>query len=356
MSVGSDGFYEASRQGESMDSLADELADAWDDGGGGHELGSSFLEGLREGSLEPSAMEDNISSGNRMQNGGFYGTSSPASPMQMADVEDTWHSPIQSSGNSKKSPNRRHKRDKSRHESVVDDSQQDCGNLDAISPSLSRELAAIESLARQGLNEDAFSEAGGVVSRTTTLLKDLGPQASLENGATRIATAYTSMANHRAHKPREILNLAQSLLFARSFSLSEEETDSLVSEIDLLIEHLHLPTGLSPLQPLHALITSTADLVHSLRSVADIIQESHQGSSTAFRRLKNVQALVTELRQEEEAREEAIRYLERGEWDQRIRSGQAASICGEVVTGFEATCDEWRDRLLGMSTAAVTPA
>ena len=73
-------------------------------------------------------------------------------------------------------------------------------------------MAHVEQLARQGLNDDSVSEAGGVIPRTTTALEDLGAQASIENGVSRIVTAYTSIAGHRTQKPREIFSLAQSFL------------------------------------------------------------------------------------------------------------------------------------------------
>lgn len=60
---------------------------------------------------------------------------------------------------------------------------------------------------------------------------------------------------------------------------------------------------------------------------------------------------MAELRREEEGREEGTRWIERGNWDQRLRDREAGRLCGEVVSGFEAVFGEWRQRLFGDALA-----
>ncbi|ERF74463.1 hypothetical protein EPUS_03901 [Endocarpon pusillum Z07020] len=355
LSIASDGLYGELGEGEDMDNLADELADAWDENGE-EEPGSSFLDGLREGSAEPLSLHDEICSGNNVGSPEFHSVRSPTTPLRKPVVDDPLGSPTRSAGNIRRSTSLQHREDESRcmGSNYADDS--DLEEAKVISPALARQMTNIEALARQCLNDDSVSEAGGVVLRTTLALQDLGPQSSIENGVTRMTTAYTSIAMHRTQKTREIYSVAHSLLLDRYPNLAEEDIGGLIAELDILLEYLQLPSGPSPLQSLHSLIAGTADLAHSLRSLTDMIQESKQAASAASRRLKNAKDVVMELQQEEEAREEGIRYLEEGDWDRRIRDREAECLCGDVVAGFETTFDAWRYRLFGTLSTEGTPA
>jgi hypothetical protein len=355
LSVASVGSFDALGGGEGMENLADELADAWDEDAGDG-AGSSFLEGLREGSLEPSLLPDEMCNGGDFDHGGAYSVRSPPTPSRRPVLDEALYSPTRLAGNVKRDTSKRHKRGESQYDGSDRGAVFDREEAEGILPALAQQMGNIEALASRGLGDDTVSEAGGVIPRTTTALKDLGAQASIENGATRIITAYTSIASHRTHEIREVFSLAHSLLLDRYPTLSEEEIDSLTYELDLLIRYLQLPSGPSPLQSLQSLVANTTDLAHSLRSLSDILQESRQAASAASRRLKNARDFVMELQYEEEAREEGIRYLEKGDWDRRIRQREAQRVCGDVVAGFETTCNVWRDRLFGTISAEATPA
>src|SRR5947209_5042827 len=90
----------------------------------------------------------------------------------------------------------------SRHqkaESIYDGSDYgpDSDNEDTdVPPILAKRIRDIETVTRMSMNTDTLSEDGGVIKRTTNALKDLGPQSNIENGVTRLITAYTSMATH----------------------------------------------------------------------------------------------------------------------------------------------------------------
>lgn len=111
-------------------------------------------------------------------------------------------------------------------------------------------------------------------------------------------------------------------------------------------------TALNPLVSLQALISQTADITHSLRSLSDTLYESRQLTATASRRLRSARELVADLRREEEGREEGSRWIERGQWDRRLKDREAGKVCGDVVSGFEAVCGEWREKLFGAAEVA----
>lgn len=98
---------------------------------------------------------------------------------------------------------------------------------------------------------------------------------------------------------------------------------------------------------MQALISQTSDITHSLRGLSDTLYESRQLTATASRRLRSARELVAELRREEESREEGSRWIEVGEWDRRLRDREASQECRDVVSGFEAVCGEWREKLFG---------
>lgn len=108
-------------------------------------------------------------------------------------------------------------------------------------------------------------------------------------------------------------------------------------------------SALNPLVSLQALISQTSDISLSLRGLSDTLYESRQLTSTASRRLRSARELVADLRREEESREEGSRWIERGEWDSRLKDREAAKVCRDVVSGFEAVCGEWREKLFGAS-------
>ncbi len=55
---------------------------------------------------------------------------------------------------------------------------------------------------------------------------------------------------------------------------------------------------------------------------------------------------MAELRREAEIKEESVRWVENGKWDDRLAGRECARVCGEVVGGFEDVCNGWRELLL----------
>ena len=108
-------------------------------------------------------------------------------------------------------------------------------------------------------------------------------------------------------------------------------------------------SALNPLVSLQNLISQTSEITHSLRGLSDTLYESRQLTSTASRRLRSARELVADLRREEERREEGSRWIELGGWDRRLKDREAGKECKDVVSGFEAVCGEWREKLFGAS-------
>lgn len=73
---------------------------------------------------------------------------------------------------------------------------------------------------------------------------------------------------------------------------------------------------------------------------------SRQTTVLANRRLKSARELVAEMRREEEKREEGEQWIKTGNWGERLSRRECASVCGDVVGGFEEVCNGWRERLL----------
>jgi hypothetical protein len=162
-------------------SLADELAEAWNEEG--EEDGSSLAlvdtsqsQGQRQiyvGDVHDfgigGGMGMGIPSSNALQNIIYNGNLSPPMP---------------------KSRKRATKASHSRHESNYDGSDygndSDLEDSGGISAGLEARMAGIEALARRG-TESNGSELDSVVIRTVGSLKDLGNQSGVENGATRYA-------------------------------------------------------------------------------------------------------------------------------------------------------------------------
>lgn len=56
---------------------------------------------------------------------------------------------------------------------------------------------------------------------------------------------------------------------------------------------------------------------------------------------------MAEWKRESEVREEGVRWIERGGWEERLKGREAGRTCERVVGGFEEVCERWRERLVG---------
>ncbi|PLB45083.1 hypothetical protein P170DRAFT_416002 [Aspergillus steynii IBT 23096] len=350
-------FGGAADMGGGLGNLADELADAWEEEEGGYGYASGQeMEHVPGASQRPdrSDTEDEYHMANRTPSSGY------------SSERGSLHPPRPKTRNGAN----RHRRHESHYDGSDYGNESDLEEAD-ISPSLESQMAEIESLARRGI-ENNGSENDHVIQRAVEALRDLGGQSGIENNAMRLITAHSSITSHLTHQTRTLQTLTHPLLFSPFPILSSDAIDALIPLIDDdLLPNLPYPfpdpsrsrpdtpsqtSTLDPLVSLQTLVSQTSDITLSLRGLSDTLYESRQLTSTASRRLRSARELVAELRREEEGREEGTRWIERGDWDRRLKDREAGRECGDVVSGFEAICGEWRERLFGAAGAEVAAA
>ncbi|KAF7587541.1 hypothetical protein BBP40_007076 [Aspergillus hancockii] len=350
----------AEMSGGGLGNLADELADAWEqeEGGYGYASGQE-IENVPADSqhLDHSNSEDGYHMGTRTPSSGY------------SSERASLHPPKPKTRNG----GHRHRRHESQYDGSDYGNDSDLEEAAEISPSLELQMAEIESLARRGI-ENNGSENDYVIARVVEALRDLGGQSGIENNAMRLITAHSSITSHLTHQTRTLQTLTHPLLFSPFPLLSADAIDALIPLIDEeLLPNLPYPfpaqshhssrpatpshsSALDPLFSLQSLVSQTSEITLSLQSLSDTLYESRQLTSTASRRLRSARELVAELRREEEGREEGTRWIEKGDWDRRLRDREAGRECGDVVSGFEAVCGEWREKLFGAAGAEATAA
>ncbi|KAJ6005293.1 hypothetical protein N7451_003237 [Penicillium sp. IBT 35674x] len=342
--------FSAGAGGGGLGNLADELADAWEqeEDGYGYASGQENTAGSQQ--TDQSDGEDAY-----LQSVRDMRSQSPADSPARNRLRATQI--------------RQHRRQESQYDGSDYGNDSDLEEAADLSPALESQMADIESLARRGI-ENNGSENDHVIQRTVESLKDLGGQSGIENSAMRLITAHSSITSHLTHQTRILQSLIHPLLFSPFPLLSDDAIDSLMPLIDEgLLPNLPYPfpeqihrdsrpntpsqtSALNPLVSLQALISQTADITHSLRGLSDTLYESRQLTSTASRRLRSARELVSDIRREEESREEGSRWIEVGEWDRRLQDREAGKECRDVVSGFEAVCGEWREKLFGAAEVA----
>ncbi|EGC46251.1 conserved hypothetical protein [Histoplasma capsulatum var. duboisii H88] len=342
--------------GGGLGNLADELADAWDEDGEGEE-GEEDLSGFQERNDHVQIPDEEDASSRSRDT-----SESDSDAERLRDGESNRSSLQIPKQRSKTGQYQKHHRHEPSYDGSDYGNDSDFEEPGDLTPGLEKQMAGIENLVRWSMGDNLPS--GKIVDRVVESLRDLGGQSGIENSATRLITAHASLASHLTSQIRALQTLTHPLLFSRFPTLSSEAIEDLVPLIDDILPNLPFPVSQSPHPPepqtshddalhsLRALLSQTSDLTHALRALNDTIHESRQLTSAAARRLKSVRELVAEMRREEERREEGTRWIEKGEWDRRLQQREAGRVCGDVVSGFEAVCGEWRARLFGPEVAA----
>ena len=349
-----------------LGSLADELGDGWGDEAV-EEHGSVFLNNIREDTEERTSRSPKQDDPHGLGDMHDFGLGMPL------------HSPRPSSQSASKStlqlPMTQHHKSPSQVSYDGSDyfspTSPDSSSSHSLPPSFLRHVSDIESLTRLSVfSDDLLSEHGALIPRTTHALKDLGAQSSIENGVTRLITAYTSMSMHRSHKTKDLFAMSHGLLYSNQVygsglpppvaHLDEPTLDTLLQSVDDLELSIPVP-GVSaqpqsqqnPLLSLQILASQTNELIYSLRALSDVLHESRVAANTASRRLKSVKELASEMKQELDLAEEGVRWIEEGGWEERLSAREAGRACREVVSGFEGVCQGWKDKLMGVQDPAV---
>ncbi|KAK4645565.1 hypothetical protein QC761_202630 [Podospora bellae-mahoneyi] len=241
-----------------------------------------------------------------------------------------------------------HRRKGSAYDGSEYGSESDLDN-GGMPPRLIEKMDEVESLARRG-TEKTGGPLDGTFQRVTEGLRDLGSQAGVEGGATRLITAHSAVTTHLSHQNRQMHNLSFPLLSPLVAPPDPEAIEELLPMLISLSELMPRPstTALQSLSSLHSL---TTDLVNTLNYLSDTIHMSRQTTNIATRRLKSAKDLVAEIKHDEELREEGERWLAKGKWGERLERRECANVCGEVVGGFEKVCEGWRERLVELARA-----
>lgn len=134
--------------------------------------------------------------------------------------------------------------------------------------------------------------------------------------------------------------------FISPFSVppTPDEIDALLALLTTTSELLSQPNPRA-VSALHSLHSSTIDLITTLSLLTDSLHMIRQTTSLASRKLKAAKEAVDEISREAELREEGIRWVERGYWDDRLRNRECGTICRTVIDGFRETCERWERTL-----------
>lgn len=171
--------FDGGGDGNGLGNLADELGEIWDDeeepmdGEFGEELDMAHDELAEIGTAvehDGSSGLDNAVNVNGVRDSGVAMGSSPTTASKTLSPESAGRA-------------RKHTRQRSLYDGSDYGSDSDFDN-EGITPALENRMAAIESLARRGMEENG-SASDQVVRRVTEQLRDLGSQIAIENGTTR---------------------------------------------------------------------------------------------------------------------------------------------------------------------------
>ena len=169
-----------------MGNLADELGE-W--GSEDEEMDSEFGEELEQ------PQEDVATIGTAVEHDGSTGIQGVVGLNGVRDSGVAMQSSSSTQSKATLSPSaairtKKHARQRSLYDGSDYGDDSDLEN-EGITPALEARMAAIESLARRGMEENG-SASDEVVKRVTEHLRDLGSQIAIENGATR----YNSPSTH----------------------------------------------------------------------------------------------------------------------------------------------------------------
>jgi hypothetical protein len=165
-------------------------------------------------------------------------------------------------------------------------------------------------------------------------------------GVYRLTTAYSALSTHLTHQTRLIVQLASTIFSPLAPSLPLDFIEDILPHIDETLSHIpHITPSPQPPYALHSLTIHTTDLVQALNYLSDTLHVNRQTTTTAGRRLRTVKDAMREWRVEMDARDESVRWIEKGGWDGRLGKRECARACDDILSGFEDVCGVWRGRL-----------
>ncbi|KAF2709616.1 hypothetical protein K504DRAFT_379026 [Pleomassaria siparia CBS 279.74] len=345
--------FDGASDGGGLGNLADELGDVWDDDDDDDVVDEEYEDDIELPQEEVNGI------GLALDHDGSAGFQSPQAANGVRDsgvaMESSSPSPESKatlSPQTARQGGRRHQRPRSLYDGSDYGDDSDLEINEGISMGLETRMADVESLARRGLEENG-SSLDQVVKRVVEQLKDLGSQTGIENGATRLKTTHDALTSHLTHQSRQLTSLSASFSGPRAIVPDTDDIDEL---IPLITTTLELLPHSSPdhLYSLSQLTLSTRELLQNLSNVSDSLHMSRQAHSNAARRLKSSKEQLADWHRDADLREQGILWVDKGDWDRRLREREAKRECSSVVDGFEEVCGMWRKRLcegLGVASA-----
>ena len=153
------------------------------------------------------------------------------------------------------------------------------------------------------------------------------------------------MTAHLTNQARALQALSHPLISPLALLPEPEVIEDILPLLAALI--LSVPIERTPcLSSLNNLRASTTDLQAFLNYLIDTIYMTRQTIMSATRRLRTASDIVDDMRREAAAREEAVRWIEKGSWDSRLSDRECQKICDDMIGGFEEVCQNWRARLV----------
>ncbi|KAI9810265.1 MAG: hypothetical protein M1826_003664 [Phylliscum demangeonii] len=342
------GIGSAGLGGAGLGSLADELAEAGADGWGEEEEEEEEEEGGGgdvDDSTELSGLELPPKDGDRDPDSARLGQDDRSSPGRSQDG---------TSPTSARTHPARTGAPKTLLSDVEDAAEEDEKALDVdgdgIMPGLAARLAEVETLAQRGLCSLNGQEDESV-ARALDGLRELGGQGNVEHGTTRLITAHMALATHLTRQSRILHSLAYPLLAPFASAPSATTIEDLLPLLAHTSRLMPRPSASAP-SSLGQLSGCTADLIQTLAQLADTLHMSRQTTTLAARRLKTARAVAADVVREAAVVQDAVRWIEEGNWPARLARRECAAVCVDVVAGFEDVCREWQADLARAALAA----
>ncbi|KAK6355199.1 hypothetical protein TWF696_004316 [Orbilia brochopaga] len=286
------------------------------------------------------------------------------------------------------------------HRRLSSSARVDVNGVDTgISPSLEEKIGQIESEALRGLSmvkswsrrqragiskrrgdmngvveaEEIVEEEEDPICRLLDGLQGLSSQSGIETGTQRLVTAHSSLAIHVENQSRTLRDLSLQLnapgttittstprlntqpvtISSKGAATSQPENEDEDDEeeeddgIATLISSMPTP-AIDPLRDIQSLHMLTLQLISHFAGLSDAIHMFRQQSNAVSRKLRGAKEAMRDWKQEVETVETAHRYIDEGDWENRLGRREAAGVCREVLGGFEDVIRGMERRIEGL--------
>ncbi|KAL8634308.1 MAG: hypothetical protein Q9228_008098, partial [Teloschistes exilis] len=96
---------------------------------------------------------------------------------------------------------------------------------------------------------------------------------------------------------------------------------------------------------LRGVYSSSLDLISTLSMLADSLHMMRQTTSRASRKLRAAKEAVDDVRKDHQVMEDGIRWIQEGNWDEKLSNRECANVCGLMLNGFKEACETWEKRI-----------